>query len=152
MMIKTELKRHSCLIQLLTRLKKMELIIGGIIGFLSAVGKDFLLEKSKNKLKEKEFKRTKLEEIFILTKPFFEDAIKPIEYRKNPDNAKLPMIIRFYFNNLQEEYDLFLDAYQKLQLSHFDKEQKDLQESTVKFAIQYQSFMNKVVEESKKYY
>jgi hypothetical protein len=130
----------------------MELIIGGIIGFLSAVGKDFLLEKSKNKLKEKEFKRTKLEEVFVLTKSFFEDSIKPIGYRNNADHSKLPMIIRFYFNNLNLEFGLFLETYQKLQLSHFDKDKKDLDANTEKFGNQYKLFMDKIVEESKKYY
>jgi len=130
----------------------MELIIGGFIGFLSAIGKDFLLEKSKNKLKEKEFKRTKLEEVFVLTKSFFEDSIKPIGYRNNADHSKLPMIIRFYFNNLSQEYNLFLLAYQKLQESHFDIDKKDLNENTEKFGNQYKLFIDKVVEESKKYY
>lgn len=130
----------------------MELIIGGIIGFLSAVGKDFLLEKSKNKLKEKEFKRTKLEEVFVLTKSFFEEAIKPIEYRKNNDHSKLPMIIRFYFNNLMSDYYLFQNAYVKLQESHFDQEKNDLRKNTEEFGNQYKLFIDKVVEESKKYY
>jgi len=130
----------------------MELIIGGLIGFLSAVGKDFLLEKSKNKIKEKEFKRTKLEEVFVLTKSFFEDSIKPIEYRKNNDHSKLPMIIRFYFDNLMPDYNLFQNAYIKLQESHVDHEKKDLRKNTEEFGNQYKLFIDKVVEESKKYY
>ncbi|MFA6397218.1 MAG: hypothetical protein WCW84_14755 [Sulfurimonas sp.] len=128
------------------------LVAGGFIGFVSAVGKDFLLEKSKNKLKEKEFKRIKLEEVFILTKTFFEESIKPIEYRNNTDHSKLPMIIRFYFKNLNQVYNLFLATYQKLQESHFDQEKKDLHENTENFAKQYKLFIDKVVEESKKYY
>lgn len=40
-------------------IKMNMLLLGGIIGFLSAIGKDLLLERSKNKKKEIELKKTK---------------------------------------------------------------------------------------------
>ena len=42
------------------------ILIGGAIGFMSAIAKDFLLENKKSKEKKLQFKKEKLEEIFLL--------------------------------------------------------------------------------------
>lgn len=95
----------------------MELLtlgLGGLIGFLSAVGKDLLLERSKNITKTKDFKRQKLEEIFILMDKLSQETIKPLKYKGSLDGvgAKLGMIIRFYFPELNTDYKQFLQVFQ----------------------------------------
>ena len=59
------------------------LLAGGIIGFISAIGKDLILEKNKNKTKVKDFKRQKLEEIFILMDRVRQEIIKPLKYKNS---------------------------------------------------------------------
>ena len=63
------------------------LVMGGLIGFLSAVGKDFLTEHNRNKIKIKDFKRQKLEEIFILMDKVTQETIKPLKYKKSLDGV-----------------------------------------------------------------
>jgi hypothetical protein len=53
------------------------LLVGGLIGFLSAIGKDYLLEQKKQLAKEKTFKRQKLEEVFVLMSNFFKSSLVP---------------------------------------------------------------------------
>ncbi len=90
--------------------------IGGLIGFLSAIGKDFILENTKNKVKIKSFKREKLVEVFILMDKVTQETIKPLKYKNSLDGvgAKLGMIIRFYFPELNEDYNKFLQIFQKI--------------------------------------
>ena len=101
---------------------------GGLIGFLSAVGKDFILEKTKNKTKQKDFKRQKLEEIFILMDKVSQETIKPLKYKNSLDGvgAKLGMIIRFYFPELKNDYHKFLKIFQEISQKTItlDKSQK----------------------------
>ena len=52
------------------------LIVGAIIGFLVSLAKDWLIESKKQKEKEKQFKREKLEELFILLKDEYHDVVK----------------------------------------------------------------------------
>jgi len=44
----------------------LSLVVGGSIGFLASIAKDWLLENKKQKLKKQEFQREKLEEIYLL--------------------------------------------------------------------------------------
>ncbi len=129
--------------------------IGGLIGFLSAVGKDFLLEKSKNKLKTKEFKRQKLEEIFILMDKVSQETVKPLKYKGSLDGvgSKLGMIIRFYFPELNDEYHKFLQIFQKISQKTITMDE-NLTLTSEEISEYYQAhrlFINKVVIESKKY-
>jgi len=120
---------------------------GGLIGFLSAVGKDFILEKTKNKTKQKDFKRQKLEEIFILMDKVSQETIKPLKYKNSLDGvgAKLGMIIRFYFPELKNDYYKFLKVFQKLSQKTITTEEIET------YFKAHQVFINKIVEESKKY-
>lgn len=129
--------------------------IGGLIGFLSAIGKDFILENTKNKVKIKNFKREKLEEVFILMDKVTQETIKPLKYKNSLDGvgAKLGMIIRFYFPELNEDYNKFLQIFQKISQKTMTLDE-NMTLSTDEITTYYEAhrgFINKVVEESKKY-
>lgn len=134
----------------------LTLIVGGAIGFISAIGKDWLIENKKQKIKKQEFQREKLEEIFILMDVTFRSTLVPIEAStSNYNGAKLSMLIRFYFPNLQEEYKKYLDLFQKINLikveNFMQKTNKKVDNELVKkFSSQYQSFLSCLVDESKK--
>lgn len=63
--------------------KLVLLLVGGLIGFIASIAKDYLVEKTKKKYKDIDFKREKLEELFILVSRNFNESIKPIELRNN---------------------------------------------------------------------
>ncbi|PHO11140.1 hypothetical protein CPG37_01465 [Malaciobacter canalis] len=129
--------------------------IGGLIGFLSAIGKDFLLEQSKNKIKTKDFKREKLEEIFILMDKVSQESLKPLKYKGSLDGigAKLGMTIRFYFPDLNKDYQDFLKVFQEVTQKTITLDDKiNLTEEDIKmFYTAYGLFIDKIVLESKKY-
>jgi hypothetical protein len=129
--------------------------IGGLIGFLSAIGKDFLLESSKNKNKIKELKKEKLEEIFILMDKVFQESLKPLKYKGSLDGvgAKLGMTIRFYFPDLNQDYQKFLKVYLNVtqKTMTLDNEINLSQEDIDTFYKAYGLFIDKIVLESKKY-
>ncbi|MGB3751098.1 MAG: hypothetical protein WA945_05980 [Arcobacteraceae bacterium] len=129
--------------------------IGGLIGFLSAIGKDFLLESSKNKNKIKEFKKLKLEEIFILMDKVSQESLKPLKYKGSLDGvgAKLGMTIRFYFPDLNKDYQVFLKVYQSISQKTMTLDDKiNLSEEDIStFCEAYGVFIDKIVLESKKY-
>ena len=129
--------------------------IGGLIGFLSAIGKDLILENNKNKVKVKNFKRQKLEEIFILMDKISQETIKPLKYKNSLDGvgAKLGMIIRFYFPELNDDYHKFLQVFQEVSQKTItlDEDKILTQEEITAYFKAHQIFINKIVEESKKY-
>lgn len=129
--------------------------VGGLIGFLSAVGKDFFLEHNKNKIKIKDFKRQKLEEIFILMDKVSQETVKPLKYKNSLDGvgAKLAMIIRFYFPELNDDYHIFLKVFQKISQKTItlDENISLTTEEITTYYKAHQIFINKIVEESKKY-
>jgi hypothetical protein len=129
--------------------------VGGLIGFLSAIGKDFFLEHNKNKIKIKDFKRQRLEEIFILMDKVTQETIKPLKYKNSLDGvgAKLGMIIRFYFPELNEDYNEFLQIFQEVSQKTITLDE-NVTLSTNEIISYYEAhrvFINKVVEKSKKY-
>ncbi|MDD3476400.1 MAG: hypothetical protein PHI38_05995 [Sulfurimonas sp.] len=131
------------------------LVIGGLIGFLSAIGKDFILENNKKKAKIKDFKRQKLEEIFILMDKVSQETIKPLKYKNSLDGvgAKLGMIVRFYFPELNDDYDIFLKVFQTIYQKTITLDE-NISLTTEEIATHYkahQVFINKIVEESKRY-
>ena len=89
--------------------KIMLVIIGGIIGFFASIAKDYLIENKKEKDKIKSLKREKLEETFILVSDFYSNSLKSLESKENTESAKIGMIIRFYFKDLLDGYQLFLE-------------------------------------------
>lgn len=133
----------------------LTLIVGGLLGFLSAVGKDVLLEKSKNKLKTKDFKRQKLEEIFILMDKVSHETVKPLRYQGSLDGvgAKIGMLIRFYFPHLNDEYNKYIQIFQETVLRTFELNERESlsTEELTKYYNAHRLFINEVVTESKKY-
>lgn len=138
-----------------TKMELWTLIVGGFIGFTSAVGKDFLLENKKSKEKMKDFKRQKLEDIFILMDKISQEAAKPLRYKNSFDGvgAKLGMIIRFYFPELNNDYHQFLEVFQKIfqKTMTLDEQISLPQEEIATYYKAHQDFINKIVGESKKY-
>lgn len=131
------------------------LILGGLIGFLSAIGKDLLLEKKKNQIKIKDFKRQKLEEIFLLMDQISREAIKPLKYKDSLDGvgAKLGMIIRFYFPELNTDYDQFIQVFlstSQKTITYDDKISLS-QEELLAYYEAHRIFIDKVVQRSKQY-
>lgn len=129
--------------------------IGGLIGFLSAIGKDFLLEKSKNKIKTKDFKRQKLEEIFILMDKVLQETIKPLKYKSSLDGvgAKLGMTIRFYFPELRDDYNKFIQIFQSTsqRTVALDENASLTTEELMTYVEAHRVFIDKVVKESENY-
>lgn len=131
----------------------LTLLVGGLLGFLSAIGKDFLLEKSKNKLKTKNFKRQKLEEIFILMDKVSQEAVKPLLYKDSLDGAgaKIAMLVRFYFPELNEGYNKYIQVFQATALKTFRLDETLSAEELTKYYDAHRLFINELVAESKKY-
>ena len=131
------------------------LLMGGLLGFLSAIGKGFLLEKSKNKLKTKDFKRQKLEEIFILMDKVLQETVKPLRYKGSLEGvgAKIGMLIRFYFPHLNDDYNKFIKILERTSLRTFELDEREslsIEELTLYYEA-HRLFINEVVTESKKY-
>lgn len=120
----------------------LSILVGSIIGFLSSIAKDYFIEEKKKKEKMLEFKRVKLEEIFLLMDKLNKNASKPLEMQNLLDAAevKLPMILRFYFPSLFNDFQVYLKKFQE------SNPLGDNQE----YEKAYQIFMDKVVEESNK--
>jgi len=118
------------------------ILIGGLIGFLSSIAKDYFIENKKRDDKYILFKREKLEEIFIMLNELNKNALKPIEAKVslNGLEVKIPMILRFYFPRLFKEYQNYLGAYQNINIANDNKIYKKA----------YQVFLDKLVSESHK--
>ena len=133
----------------------LTLLIGGLVGFLSAIGKDFLLENSKNKLKTKDFKRQKLEEIFILMDKVSQETVKPLRYKGSLDGvgAKIGMLVQFYFSHLNGDYNKYIQVFQETSLRTFELGERESlsTEELTKYYGAHKLFINAVVAESKKY-
>jgi len=98
------------------------LIVGAVIGFVVSLAKDWLMEGKKQKEKEKQFKREKLEEIFILLNKerkiigdnLSSRLIYPYEkamlghISSSDISAQLSMLVRFYFENLESKYQDYI--------------------------------------------
>lgn len=128
------------------------LVIGAIIGFLVSVAKDLIIENKKKNEKKKQFKREKLEELFVILDKFNDSVMEPIsQFSPLEEKAKLGMIIRFYFSDeLQDSYKLLLNASGDV-LKVKTENNNHLDIYFQKFAPEYIKLLNKIVEESKKY-
>ena len=95
--------------------KYLLLILGAIIGFIASIAKDYFVEKTKKKYKDIDFKREKLEELFILISRTHIESIKPIALRNNIEDkdagAKAGLISRFYFPSIHKNYQEYINAY-----------------------------------------
>jgi hypothetical protein len=107
------------------------------------------------KIKIKEFKKEKLEEIFILMDKVSQESLKPLKYKGSLDGvgAKLGMTIRFYFPDLNQDYQKFLKVYQNVTQKTMTLDDKInlSQEDISTFYKAYGLFIDKIVLESKKY-
>ncbi|MEA3387488.1 MAG: hypothetical protein U9Q66_03815 [Patescibacteria group bacterium] len=77
------------------------------------------------------------------------ETIKPFELRNslNDADAKVPMILRFYFPKLYQEYIIFLKEYEKLNNIFLSKE-IPTGDDGVNFNKAYQLFLQEIVKES----
>jgi hypothetical protein len=135
--------------------KYLLLILGAIIGFIASIAKDYFVEKTKKKYKDIDFKREKLEELFILASRIFNESIKPIELRNKIEDkdagAKVGLIIRFYFPSIHKNYQEYLNAYIIInQKTMSDYKSVSIDELS-NFTKEYQKFLNILELESKKY-
>ncbi|MBY0540783.1 MAG: hypothetical protein K2P52_05140 [Campylobacterales bacterium] len=130
----------------------MLVIIGGIIGFFASIAKDYLIESKKEKDKIKSLKREKLEETFILVSDFYSNSLKSLESKENTESAKIGMIIRFYFKDLLEGYQLFLEKSKVIIVKTTIPNSENLtQEELIEHNKEYIKFLNEIEKESKKY-
>ena len=130
--------------------KLIYVVVGAIIGFTLSLAKDWLMESKKQKEKEKQFKREKLEKAFILLNDYNNKVtspeLKPLsdgEY--NP--AELSMIIHFYFRNIKEPFGEYVknssEFSLKLKIDHDGEGVKDIFK-------EYGEIVKLLIEESKK--
>ena len=131
----------------------LSIVLGGFIGFISATGKDILVEKNKAQIKIKELKRQKLEEAFLIADVIFKESIKPLIAKGSlSDGSKLGMIIRFYFPNLQSDYDTFYNDIMRITLKTISIEEVKLtQAEIIECGQAYEKFLACIVKESEKY-
>lgn len=127
------------------------ILIGGAIGFMSAIAKDFLLENKKSKEKKLQFKKEKLEEIFLLVGRISKEVQKPVSMSQSigNDGSRLGMIIRFYFPILHNDYLKFLENYMLVANATMQDKMPE-QNDMIKFNNIYQIFLEKLVNESNK--
>ena len=135
--------------------KIMLVIIGGIIGFLASITKDYFVEKTKKKYKDIDLKREKLEELFLLSSRIHIESIKPVEFRDisgNIDNgAKAGLIVRFYFPSILKNYQEYLAEYSKINQKTMNDYKTVSIDELSDFTKEYQKFLNILELESKKY-
>lgn len=136
-------------------MESITLILAGLIGFLSAIGKDLILENNKNKIKIKDFKRQKLEEIFLLMDQILRETIKPLKYKDSLDGvgARLGMIINFYFPELKPNYDQFIEIFQSTYQKTITSGENTMlsPEEIFTYYEAHKKFINTIIKESKKY-
>ena len=118
--------------------------------FLKVIG-DYYLEDKKQKEKEKQFRREKLERAFMVLEDFnnkvtSEDVISLREGEYNSN--ELSMIIRFYFNNIHKEYSNYLDVATRYGIKI--KIEKPEDSESKNYYKEYKEIVNLLVRESKK--
>ncbi len=128
------------------------LVVGAVIGFLTSVAKDLIIANKKDKEKKKQFKREKLEELFVILDKFNDSVMKPInQFSSLEEKAKLGMIIRFYFSDeLQDSYKTLLSASTEVLKVKLENN-NHLDMYYQRFMPEYQKLLSKITEESKKY-
>ncbi|MCG3708044.1 hypothetical protein [Aliarcobacter butzleri] len=135
--------------------KYLLLILGAVIGFIASIAKDYFVEKTKKKYKDIDFKREKLEELFILISRTYIESINPLELRNKIEDkdagAKAGLISRFYFPSIFKNYQEYINACLVInQKTMNDYKSVSIDELT-NFTKEYQKFLNILELESKKY-
>ena len=135
--------------------KYLLLILGAIIGFIASIAKDYFVKKTKKKYKDIDFKREKLEELFILASRIFNESIKPIALRNNIEDkdagAKAGLISRFYFPSIHKNYQEYLNVYIIINQKMMNDYNSVSIDELSNFTKEYQKFLNILELESKKY-
>ena len=132
--------------------KLIYVVVGAIIGFALSLAKDWLMESKKQKEKEKQFKREKLERAFMILEDFNNKVISTdaISLREGEYNSnELNMIIRFYFNNIYKEYSNYLNV--AIQCLTNIKEAKLEENELENYFHKYREIVNLLVLEKKSY-
>lgn len=135
--------------------KYLLLILGAVIGFIASIAKDYFVEKTKKKYKDIDFKREKLEELFILASRIFDESIKPISLRNKIEDkdtgAKAGLIVRFYFPSILKNYQEYLAEYSKINKKIMSDYKSVSDDELSVFTKEYQKFLDILELESKKY-
>lgn len=145
----------------------IDLIIGGIIGFGSAVGVNFINNTLTIKKEKKNFYRLKIEEVFLLLNKIDANLFhNSLQLYSISDNSKsfnlvsdemnsLSMLINFYFPHIETEYSKYMEICNDENIRIFNNlnksDSKHNGEFNEKYFIEYSNFKNKVIQESKKY-
>jgi len=130
--------------------KLIYVVVGAILGFSLSLAKDWFMESKKQKEKEKQFKREKLEKAFMLLTDFDLKIrnLDDILFTEGKYNSfELNMIIRFYFENIGVEYSKYLNIAMKYKddVKNGNKSENKLQD----YNNEYKIMVNLLVKESK---
>jgi len=102
----------------------LQIVIDMAISFFPNIGKDWVIDKKKEKEKDRQFKREKLEEIYMISKQMNDFLCASMEYKININCAnptKLQMNVHLYFiDELNDEMNNFLCDYQEAILQKSD--------------------------------
>jgi hypothetical protein len=135
--------------------KLVLLLVGGVIGFIASIAKDYFVEKTKKKYKDIDFKREKLEELFILISRTYIESINPLELRNKIEDkdagAKAGLISRFYFPSIFKNYQEYINAYLVINQKTMNDYKSVSIDELSDFTKEYQKFLNILEFESKKY-
>ena len=136
--------------------KILFVIIGGIVGFLASIAKDYFVEKTKKRYQDRDFKREKLEELFIIVSRMFNQSIKPIEARDEindyrDDGAKAALITRFYLPSIFKDYQKYIDSYICINQKTITNYKSVSKDELSNYSKEYQVFLRVLESESKKY-
>ena len=125
------------------------LVVGAIIGFIASIIKDILLENKKKKIKDKELRRDRLEELFKLFAELSEDILmSSTEFTKKHESIRIAILIRFYFPEFEPECEKILTYY--VEINKLKSEKKEFIDAHTKYSESLKILYNLIVEESKK--
>ena len=135
--------------------KLVLLLVGGVIGFIASIAKDYFVVKTKKKYKDIDFKREKLEDLFILISRTYIESINPLELRNKIEDkdagAKAGLISRFYFPSIFKNYQEYINAYIIINQKTMNDYKSVSIDELSNFTKEYQKFLNILELESKKY-
>ena len=130
--------------------KLIYLVVGAIIGFALSLAKDFLMESKKQKEKEKQFKREKLEKAYMLLNDY-QNKVTSLELIPLSDgeynSAELSMIIHFYFKNMKKPFGEYVKNSSEFSLKLKNNHDTEGIEDIFK---EYGDIVKLLIEESKK--
>lgn len=141
-------------------------MIGGLIGFFAAVGKDLIVKWIDNKKEMKKFHREKIEEIFRLVDKASDELVRlptrmvdsntQVSYDFDDCSSRLAMLIQFYAPNLEVNYHEYLMTYKNTHMYLIDMVSKQNDGSDFitimsQYFEKYKAFKQMIRDEAKKY-